>query len=92
MSIDVTGAFVYFTIPIFGGIPITQTTVSSTLVAIIIIIASVLLGRNLQKRPGKMQVLVEKGVGMIYDLTCSAMGKHNAHWTSFMGSIFLREQ
>ena len=89
MSIDVTGAFVYFTIPIFGGIPITQTTVSSTLVALILIIASILLGKNLQKRPGKMQVLVEKGVGMIYDLTVSAMGKHNAHWTPFMGSIFL---
>ena len=26
---------------------------------------------------------------MIYDLTVSAMGKHNAHWTPFMGSIFL---
>ena len=89
MSIDVTGAFVYCTIPIFGGIPITQTTVSSTLVALILIIASILLGKNLQKRPGKMQVLVEKGVGMIYDLTVSAMGKHNAHWTPFMGSIFL---
>ena len=89
MSIDVTGAFVYFTIPIFGGIPITQTTVSSTLVALILIIASILLGKNLQKRPGKMQVLVEKGVSMIYDLTVSAMGKHNAHWTPFMGSIFL---
>ena len=89
MSIDVTGAFVYFTIPIFGGIPITQTTVSSTLVALILIIASILLGKNLQKRPGKMQVLAEKGVGMIYDLTVSAMGKHNAHWTPFMGSIFL---
>ena len=60
MSIDVTGAFVYFTIPIFGGIPITQTTVSSTLVALILIIASILLGKNLQKRPVKMQVLVEK--------------------------------
>ena len=89
MTLDVSGAFVYFTIPIFGGIPITQTTVSSTLVALILIIASILLGKNLQKRPGKMQVLAEKGVGMIYDLTVSAMGKHNAHWTPFMGSIFL---
>lgn len=89
MSIDVTGAFVYFTIPIFGGIPITQTTVSSTLVALIIMIASVLLGRNLQKRPGKMQVLVEKGVSMICNLTASAMGAHNVHWAPFMGCIFL---
>jgi F-type H+-transporting ATPase subunit a len=36
-----------------------------------------------------MQVLVEKGVGMMMDLTASAMGKHNIHWTPFMGCLFL---
>ena len=89
MSIDVTGAFVYFEIPILGGIPISQTAVSSFLVMIILCTAFILLGRNLQKRPGKMQVLVEKGVSMITNLTASAMGKHNVHWTPFMGSLFL---
>lgn len=89
MSIDVTGAYVYFVIPIFGGIPVTQTTVSSFLVTILLCIGFVLLGRNLQKRPGKMQVLVEKGVSMITNLTVSAMGRHNAHWTPFMGCLFL---
>ena len=33
MSIDVTGAYVYFVIPIFGGIPFYQTVVASVLVA-----------------------------------------------------------
>ncbi len=89
MSIDVTGAYVYFVIPIFGGIPITQTTVSSFLVTILLCVAFVLLGRKLEKRPGKMQVLVEKGVSMITNLTVSAMGKHNIHWTPFMGCLFL---
>lgn len=89
MSISVTGPFVYFTIPILGGIPITQTTVSSFLVALIICIGSVILGKNLQKRPGKRQVLVEKAVSMLVNLTASAMGKHNVHWAPFMGSIFL---
>lgn len=89
MSIDVTGPFVYFTIPIFGGIPVTQTMVSSLIVTILLCTAFVLLGKNLQKRPGKMQVLVEKGVTMITDLTASAMGKHNVHWTPFMGCLFL---
>ena len=89
MSVEVTGAFVYFEIPIFGGIPITQTTVSSFIVAALLCIAFVLLGSNLTKRPGKLQVLVEKGVGMITDLTVSAMGAHNVHWTPFMGCLFL---
>lgn len=89
MNVNVTGAFVYFTIPIFGGIPITQTTVSSFVVTVGLMIACILLGKDLKKRPGKMQVLVEKGISMIYNLTVSAMGQHNAHWTPFVGTIFL---
>ncbi len=89
MNVNVSGAFVYFTIPIFGGIPITQTTVSSFIVTAILIIACLKLGKNLQKRPSGAQVLVEKGVSMIYNLTTSAMGQHNAHWAPFMGTLFL---
>ena len=89
MNVSVDGAFVYFTIPIFGGIPITQTTVSSLIVTILLVTASILLGRDLKKRPTGIQVLVEKGVAMIYDLTESAMGKHNSHWAPFVGTIFL---
>lgn len=89
MNVSVEGAFVYFTIPILGGIPITQTTVSSLLVTILLIVACIKLGSNLQKRPTGVQVLVEKGVAMIYDLTASAMGAHNIGWAPFMGTIFL---
>lgn len=89
MSINVTGAYIYFTIPIFGGIPITQTTVSSFLVMVFLCVASVFLGRNLKKRPGGLQVLVEKGVGMMENLVVECMGAHNARWTPFIGTIFL---
>lgn len=89
MNVSVDGAFIYFTIPIFGGIPITQTAVSSFLVTLVLCIACVKLGKNLQKRPSGAQVLVEKGVSMIYNLTVSAMGEHNAHWAPFMGTLFL---
>lgn len=89
MSIEVTGAYVYFVIPIFGGIPITQTAVSSFVVTIILCTLFIVLGKKVEKRPGKMQVLVEKGVSMITNLTSSAMGAHNVHWTPFMGCLFL---
>jgi len=89
MNISVDGAFVYFTIPIFGGIPITQTTLSSFVVTLVLVIACIRLGKNLQKRPTGIQVLVEKGVSMIYNLTTSAMGAHNIHWAPFMGTLFL---
>ena len=89
MNVNVSGAFVYFTIPILGGIPITQTTVSSLVVTLILVFACIRLGKNLQKRPTGTQVLAEKGVSMIYNLTISAMGSHNAHWAPFMGTLFL---
>ena len=89
MNVNVTGAFIYFTIPIFGGIPITQTTVSHLLVTIFLCTLSVMLGRNLKKRPGGMQVMVEKGVMMLRNMVVESMGEHNAHWTPFIGTIFL---
>ena len=89
MELNVTGAFIYFTIPIFGGIPITQTTVSSFLVTVFLIIASIRLGKNLKKRPDGVQVLVEKGVTMLYNMVGESMGKHNLHWAPFIGTIFL---
>ena len=74
---NITGPGIYFTIPILGGIPITQTVVSSFLVMVLLCTAGVLLGRKLTKRPGRMQVITEKGVTMITDLVCDAMGQHN---------------
>lgn len=89
MELEVTGAFVYFTIPIFGGIPITQTTVSFLLVTVLLCWASVYLGKGLQKRPDGKQVLVEKGVMMLRGMVVETMGEHNVHWTPFIGTIFL---
>ncbi len=89
MNVSVDGAFVYFTIPIFGGIPITQTTVSSLVVAVILALVGIWIGKDLKKRPTGKQVLAEKGVSMLMDMVVSAMGPHNVHWTPFMGTIFL---
>ena len=89
MNISVDGAFVYFTIPIFGGIPITQTTVSFFLVTVLLCYLSIALGKNLKKRPDGKQVLVEKGVMMLRTMVVETMGEHNAHWVPFIGTIFL---
>ena len=89
MNMSVDGAFIYFTIPIFGGINITQTTVSHLIVTIFLCTISILLGRNLKKRPDGMQVMVEKGVMMLRNMVIESMGAHNVHWTPFIGTIFL---
>ena len=83
------GPKIYFTIPLFGGIPITQTTVSSFAVMLLLCIAGIVLGSNLQKRPSRRQVLVEKGVTMLYGMVEDTMGKHNSYWTPYIGALFL---
>lgn len=88
-EINITGPGIYFEIPIFGGIPITQTVVSSFVVMLLLCTAGVLLGRKLTKRPGRMQVVTEKGVGMITGLVCDAMGEHNRRWTPYITALFL---
>ena len=78
------GPKIYFTIPLFGGIPITQTTVSSFAVMLLLCIAGIVLGSNLQKRPSRRQVLVEKGVTMLYGMVEDTMGKHNSFHFRFL--------
>ena len=89
MDLDVTGAYIYFTIPIFGGINVTQTMVSQAIVTAFLCWAFVYFGKNLKKRPDGKQVLVEKGVMMLRTMVVETMGAHNVHWTPFIGTVFL---
>ncbi len=74
---------------LFGlRVTITQTVLSSFLVMIFLLILSRWLGKDLQKRPTRRQVLVEKGVSILYNLVEDTMGKHNSHFTPFIGALF----
>jgi len=89
MNISVTGPYIYFTIPILGGINVTQTMLSSVIVTALLCWAFVYLGKGLKKRPDGKQVLVEKGVMMLRNMVVETMGEHNVRWTPFIGTIFL---
>ena len=86
MNVSVEGAKTLF---MLGPIRITQTILSLLVVTLALGIAGVLLGRDLQKRPGKLQVLTEKGVAMMRSLVVGTMGEHNVGWTAYIGTIFL---
>ena len=86
---NITGPKIYFTIPIFGGINVTQTMLTSAVVTLLLCVLGVLLGRNLKKRPGRMQVMVEKGVSVIRGMVSDAMGPHNVRWTPYIATLFL---
>ena len=86
MNVSVDGAQTLFTI---GSVRITETYISLIVVTLLLAVAGILLGRNLTKRPGKMQVITEKGVTMMRNLVVGTMGEHNARWTAYIGTIFL---
>ncbi len=85
-GIEVKGAQELFAV---GPISVTETILSLIVVTLILGVAGVLLGRNLQKRPGALQVLTEKSVSMLMGLVESTMGSHNIGWVPYIGTIFL---
>lgn len=91
MNIEINGPQIYVDIPITDNFSftITQTTVSSFVVMILLCTAFYFLGKNLTKRPGKLQVLTEKGVSMLYGLIDETMGKHNYKFAPYIGALFL---
>ena len=91
MELEVHGAKIYFRIPFFGTyINITQTTISLIAVTLLLIVAAYFLGRNLsKKKPGGLQIVTEKLVNMLYGIVEDTMGKHNAKFAPYIGTLFL---
>ena len=90
MDLQVNGPKIYFAIHTpFGAINVTQTMVSLLAVTVILILVGWLVTRRLAKRPGRLQVVVEKLVTMLYGLVEDTMGKHNLRFAPYIGTLFL---
>ena len=103
MEISITGPKVFVRIDklyeqfagtmvdIFGnfGNLITQTTVSLFVVTILLMIIAYIVTRKIEKRPGGVQVLVEKVLNMLYNLVEQTMGKHNLKFAPYIGTLFV---
>lgn len=98
--ISPSGSRVIFGVPflqeISESIPIlelgnilTVTTVSLFAVTLILITSALLLTRKLEKRPGKVQVVLEKLISMLYNLVEDTMGHHNLKFAPYIGTLFL---
>lgn len=78
-------------VDIFGnfGNLITQTTVSLFVVTILLMILARVATKKIEKRPGAIQVLVEKVINMLYNLVEQTMGKHNLKFAPYIGTLFI---
>ncbi len=88
MDITVTGARIWFTIPIFGGINITATQVNSMLVIALIAGLCAWLTHDLKVRPTtKRQLVAEYIVEAATNLVRSNMGEKFLGFTPFIAGL-----
>ena len=87
-SINITGAKIFFEIPVFGGIPVTETQVNSLLVILGIYILCRVLTKNLSVRPTtKRQIVAEWIVEQVTNLVKTNMGERFLPWAPFICAI-----
>lgn len=89
MNVSVTGPSIVFEIPIFGGIPVSETIVNSWIVMLVITLLCFWLTRGLTVRnPKRKQVVAEKLVTMVYDMVRDTMGERNMCFAPYIGTLF----
>ena len=89
MNLEVTGAKVLFKIPIFGGIPITETIVNTWIVMALIVGLCIFLTHGMQVHARtKRQVVAEYLVGMVRNMVKSNMGERFMQYVPFIGALF----
>ena len=89
MNLEVTGAKVLFNIPIFGGIPVTETVVNTWIVMAMIVGLCLFLTHGMQVHARtKRQVVAEYLVGMVRNMVKNNMGERFMHYVPFIGALF----
>lgn len=87
-SISINGAKILFEIPVFGGIPVTETQVNSLIVILGIWIACLVLTHNMKVRPtSKRQIIAEWIVEKVQGLVSENMGERFAYFCPFIAAI-----
>ena len=89
MNLEVHGAKIFFEIPIFGGIPITETIVNTWIVMAVITLICIFLTHDLKVHAeSKRQVVAEYLVGMVTNLVKNNMGERFMGYVSYIGALF----
>ena len=88
MNLEVTGPKILFKIPIFGGIPITETIVNTWIVMALIVLVCIFLTRGLEVRARtRRQVVAEYLVNMVNKMVKNNMGERFASYAPFVGAL-----
>ena len=80
---------VAFTIPLFGGIPVHESIVVMWGIMAFIMIAVLLLTRNLKIVPGRGQAMLESAVTWVNNFLEGNMGKAGRPYFAYLGTVLL---
>lgn len=79
-----------FTIPVAGGIGISESVVVTWIIMAFLTIASMLLVRNLKiENPGKKQLVLEVAIGGMYDFFEDIVGEHGKRYIPYLITVIL---
>ncbi len=79
-----------FTLPVFGGIGINESTVVTWIIMATLLVAAILLTRNLKvEAPGKIQLLLESAIKWAYDFFDDTFGKENRGYTPYLITVLI---
>ncbi|OPJ55265.1 F0F1 ATP synthase subunit A [Alkalithermobacter paradoxus] len=83
------GPKIMFTLPIFGGIPVTETITTSWIIIIFLTLFAYFGTKNFEKLPKGIQSFVELIVDAVNSLVKQTMGEDKVEFAPYIGSIFL---
>ena len=79
-----------FTIPLFGGIPISESIVVTWIIIGVLTLLAILFVRNLRvENPGKKQIVLETAIGGMYHFFEDSMGSHGKRYIPYMITVGL---
>lgn len=79
-----------FTIPFFGGIPVSEAVVVSWIIMGVVILPCIFFVRNLKvEDPGRGQLLLETGVSWLYDFFEDTIGENGRAYIPYLMSVII---
>lgn len=89
MNLEISGAKIYYVIPVLGGIPITETIVNTWIVMALIMGLCLFLTHDLKERATtRRQVLAEYIVVTVTDFVKGNMGQRYESFAPFVAALF----
>ena len=79
-----------FTIPVLGGIPVSESVVVSWILIAALALAAFLMTRHLrQEKPGRVQLVLEWFVELINSMCQNNIGRHGRSYAPWLGTVSL---